>query len=335
MKRRRTTTDDTPGQDSFLDVVANIVGILIILVMVVGVRAANAPSELTPPDDATEKATADTRLRAQSLVTELGTLQQQSFLVQGDVEARRLEREQLDMLTVAAEKELESRRQMLDADTRRDFDLRRGLADAQADLQRLTGERIAMAASAPETVTIESLPTPLSKTVQGREVHFQLLGGRVVLIPLEKLLTRFESVTRQKLWKLADDTQMTDTVGPIDGFRLRYALQRFQIPLEVQLETGRGGSIVQLVRWELLPVSSQLGETVDTALSPGSAYQRAVASIDPHRTTVTIWTYPDSFKDFRRLKKELYDRGIPTAARPMPEGRRIGGSPFGSKSAAQ
>ena len=33
---------DEPGQDSFLDIVANLVGILIILVMVIGVRAKGA-----------------------------------------------------------------------------------------------------------------------------------------------------------------------------------------------------------------------------------------------------------------------------------------------------
>ena len=137
------------------------------------------------------------------------------------------------------------------------------------------------------------------------------------------------------MWKLEIDSQMTDMVGPIGGFRMRYALQRFEIPLETQLATGRGGSIVQLARWELLPVSAKLGETVDSALAPGSAYQRVVASLDPRETTVTIWTYPDSFQDLRRLKRELYDQGIPTAARPMPEGLQIGGSPFGSKSAAQ
>ena len=335
MKRTRTTADVIPGQDSFLDVVANIVGILIILVTVVGVRAASAPSELQSQRDSTERAVANSRLRAESLITDLDTLQQQSLLVRGDVEALRLDREQLDTLTLASERELEERREMLDADTQRDYDLRRSLADARADLARLTRERIATAASASKTVTIESLPTPLSKTVKGRELHFQLLGRRVTAIPLEKLLAKFESVVRYKMWKLQHDSRMTDTVGPIDGFRLRYALERFQSPLETQLETGRGGSIVQLVRWELLPVSAKLGETVDDALQTGSNFHRALASVDPRETTVTIWTYPDSFKEFRRLKKELYDRGIPTAARPMPEGRRIGGSPFGSKSAAQ
>ena len=38
MPRRRTEEISTAGQDSFLDVVTNIVGILIILVMVVGGR---------------------------------------------------------------------------------------------------------------------------------------------------------------------------------------------------------------------------------------------------------------------------------------------------------
>ena len=37
-----------PGQDSFLDIVANLVGILIILVMVVGVRAKDALLEAAP-----------------------------------------------------------------------------------------------------------------------------------------------------------------------------------------------------------------------------------------------------------------------------------------------
>lgn len=334
MKRRLATTDDMPGQDSFLDVVANIVGILIILVMVVGVRAANTPSE-APPSDVTARAAENSRLHAQALITDLDALEEQAYLLQGDVAARRLEREQLDMLAVAAEKELERRRERLDADVQRDFDLRRSLADAQADLARLTSERIAVAASAPKTVTIESLPTPLSSTVKGREVHFQLLGGRVVLIPLERLLDSLKLAMRQNMWKLENNSQLTDVVGPIGGFRMRYALQRFQVPMQTQLETGRGGSIVQLVRWELLPVSAMLGEPVDIALSPGSAYQRALASVDPRETTVTIWTYPDSFQDLRRLKKELYDQGIPTAARPMPEGLQIGGSPFGSKSAAQ
>ncbi|HFB98564.1 MAG TPA: hypothetical protein ENJ62_05435, partial [Bryobacterales bacterium] len=39
MKRQPETHEAGPGQDSFLDIVSNLVGILIILVMVIGVQA--------------------------------------------------------------------------------------------------------------------------------------------------------------------------------------------------------------------------------------------------------------------------------------------------------
>ena len=38
MKRVEMEADQMPGQDSFLDVITNIVGILILLVLVVGLR---------------------------------------------------------------------------------------------------------------------------------------------------------------------------------------------------------------------------------------------------------------------------------------------------------
>jgi hypothetical protein len=52
-------------------------------------------------------------------------------------------------------------------------------------------------------------------------------------------------------------------------------------------------------------------------------------------TTVTLWCYPDSFEEFRKLREELHRLGVPTAGRPMPEGAPIGGSTEGSKSVVQ
>src|SRR3954465_7669507 len=42
MKRVELEADQMPGQDSFLDVITNIVGILILLVLVVGLRSSHA-----------------------------------------------------------------------------------------------------------------------------------------------------------------------------------------------------------------------------------------------------------------------------------------------------
>jgi hypothetical protein len=66
-----------------------------------------------------------------------------------------------------------------------------------------------------------------------------------------------------------------------------------------------------------------------------SEFATLVRSLDPNRATITIWVYPDSFQHYRAFKKYLFDRGFLTAARPLPEGHPIGGSPDGSRSAAE
>jgi hypothetical protein len=158
----------------------------------------------------------------------------------------------------------------------------------------------------------------------------------VAPIPLDRLLERFKSAAQQRMWKLADRPAMTDMVGPVGGFRLRYRLERVDIPARVQLETGQVGSIVRLVRWELVPVANDLGEPVDAALASGSTFRAALPPVGRGAPpTITVWTYPDSFAALRSLKEQLHAAGYMVAVRPLPEGVAIGGSPQGSHSAAQ
>ena len=98
---------------------------------------------------------------------------------------------------------------------------------------------------------------------------------------------------------------------------------------------GVGRFTVQLKRWTLLPESEEVGETLERALAEGSAFRRAVAEARARGSAITMWTYPDSFDLLRKLKKELYPAGIAVAARPLPEGILISGSPSGTKSAAE
>jgi hypothetical protein len=90
-----------------------------------------------------------------------------------------------------------------------------------------------------------------------------------------------------------------------------------------------------LDRFVLLPTSADLGEPLAAALTEPSEFLAILNGFEPNRTTVTVWVYPDSFDAFRKLKSELFRRGYATAGRPMPEGHPIGGSPDGSRSAAQ
>ena len=78
-----------------------------------------------------------------------------------------------------------------------------------------------------------------------------------------------------------------------------------------------------------------LGEPVATALSDRSDFRSRLAAVSPQSVVATIWVYPDSFAEFRQLKQELYELGFSTAARPLPHGVLIAGSPEGSRSAAQ
>jgi len=170
--------------------------------------------------------------------------------------------------------------------------------------------------------------------VFGTELHFRLLQGRVTYIPWDDLVAKLKEDAPKNVAKLKDATQVTETLGPIGGFRMKYTLRRVQ-----QLTPAGGGMAVQqrveLDRFTLVPIRDDLGEPLQQAMSEGSEFRDLLKRLDPDRTTVTVWVYPDSFDQFRTLKAELFRRGFLTAGRPLPEGHPIGGSPDGSRSVSQ
>lgn len=328
-------SSDMQGQDSFLDVVANMVGILIILVTVVGVRAGHAPSDAPPADPARQRELETLQAESVSLQADVLDLTRQAKSVHAMMAARNVERERLATLVAVGREELERRRNKLGSESQAQYELNMHLTDAQGRLEQLERERASLQNVRPETIRVQSLPTPISKTVHGKEVHFQLRDNYIAHIPLDELLDELRSQARNKLWKLDGQAEFTDTVGPIEGFRLRYELGRFELSPEMQRETGRVGAVVRLIQWEILPVAERLGEPIDQALAEDSKFHRLIKSINPANTTMTIWTYPESFEAFRKLKAELHALGIPTASRPLPRNQAIGGSPEGTRSAAQ
>jgi hypothetical protein len=340
---RRPLEQDTgqAGADSFLDVIANMVGIMIILVMIVSTRVRHSPpksSEVTPPPasiTSPEKVLKPLTQETASLESDVNRLAMQSRQLQIDLAGKTLQREKLALLLAAMEEEIQGQRQNLDQSSQIDFDLRSKMAVTRQELELLQKQRETVHLAAPQDIKIQSLPTPISRTVHGQEIHFQLRGGRVTHIPLDELLDTFQNTARHKVWKLEDQALMTDTIGPIGGFRMRYELGRFDLSPEEVQRTGRGGAVIRLVKWELLPVSLDLGETADEALKPGSEFLRAFERKDPSRVTITLWAYPDSFDLFRRLKAHLHSGGYAAAGRPLPDDQPIGGSPEGSRSAAQ
>jgi len=338
MPRKRANDDATPGHDSFLDVVANMVGILIILVMVVGVRVKNSPVAAAITDKATEAELLrwkEARSEEEEVHSRIRAIVAQKDEIERETAVRNSDREQLATTVSAWRHKLDSRRREIDETSRRTFDLTQDLSEAQRRLGQTEQRRLHAEAEKKAPVVVKSYPTPLSKMVEDEEIHFQVRNGRIAHVPVEALAERMKESAQRQIGKLLSQAEFTDTVGPVGGFRMRFTIERRESPREVQMQTGRSGMYARLRRWTLAPTSAQLGETVEEALAERSRFRAILSGFKPSEATVTLWTYEDGFEAFRELKKELYLMGFDTAARPLSDGMPISGSPEGSRSAAQ
>jgi len=326
MPRHTPRAENDTGQDSFLDVVTNIVGILIILVMVIGARVQQLVFDL--PAEAAPQAE-EVALLARTVASaeqELAGLDEQIATVQATASAASMGRVQLATALSALERE----RDQLAAEV----DASRAEAAAATSARRRLEEEIEqtrLAADAayaePETEEVLAFPTPIGRTVNGDEIHFQLQGGTIAYIPLEELFVLARNKTRRNNGPISQLANHVESVGPTEGFSLDYVI-------EAQVDRARGQVLVRSREWVVRPQQKALGEPLTVALADGSAFRRKLSRITPE-TTVTLWCYPDSFEAFRELRAELHRLRIPAAGRPLPEGAPIGGSADGSNSVAQ
>lgn len=335
MRRPIRANLEGPGQDSFLDTLTNTVGILIILVIVTGLRVKNFRAEVADgPASGPAVATLDEeRTRLQKLSGEVIERMKQADQLRKETVVWQLQRAEQARFVALAEKEIAMRRAALDTDAQAVFDLQNQVHLAREELTELDRQRAALAGVKPEPIIVESYPTPLSRPADGKELHIQLREGRVAVIPLDELIAEFKADAQKRIGRVLDFPELTETVGPQGGFRLRYTIERREITPEMGM--GRVGMYAELRRWTLIPVSNELGEPVDQALARDSQFRQALARYRPGRTAVTLWTYEDSFETFRRLRKDLYEQGFLVAARPLPSDMPIGGSPGGTRSAVQ
>lgn len=325
MRVKKQAEQEHFGTDSFLDVVANMVGIVIILVMVVGMRVRHPHDDaITVPEvDLDQPAAMAARLEGDVL-----RLAQETEYLTAEMARRFAERSRLALLASAREQALVEAKSKLDRQAQADLELNRTLAGLQANvehLERQLAQAEEITKSPPKTV--ETYPTPLSKTVNGHEIHVQLRGGRVTHIPVDRLVEEVKADFQSKASKLTSADSYVGAVGPRGGFSMRYMIERVG-------STGQG-TLVGVTQWQLIPSTTRLGETLEEAFGPQSDFRLGLAGESPRDTTITLWVYPDSFEAYRELRKELYRAGFATAGRPLPEGVLIGASPMGSKSAAQ
>jgi hypothetical protein len=335
MSRAVQPETEAVNADSFLDIVASIVSIMIIMILMIGLKIKRSPVTVAAPPEVKQiRAELVSDLATeQSLRREVLTMAAEIQDLQQQTAAKKQERDFLAFAVTSLEEKTSESGKKLAEQSQEDAALGRTLSLARSQLEEIERQRIAVETAPAPPVQIESYPTPLSRPVAGRELHFQLRAGRLTFIPLESLIEQFKSQAERNVGRLRDLREVTETVGPEGGFRLRYTLERVDVTPDKP--GAHGGAYVRLKRWTLIPVADDLGETLDETLKPGSQFRQVTADRRFRGATVTLWTYPDSFDAFRAIKKELYQSGFPVAGRPLPEGILISGSPEGTRSAAQ
>jgi hypothetical protein len=336
--------------DSFLDVVANVIGIIVRLILVawVGARSYTAAMQL-----AAETAPLEARPAASAaddpLSPELEKIRREL------VDARRRLLEQLGKLQLADQDTKDARTQLAELEKQHEAlttEANRVGADlagkgakvravlASAEELKKRGDEVlkqikALEKQPPKTQVLR-YHTPVSHVVHADEMFFECRRGRVTFIDLPAFMQEIRASLQDKVDALRVQWQVSAVTSSVGPFRLRYMVEREKNSLDT-LGGGPvgGGFRYGLSEWVLVPLTEQRGETLEQALKEASEFRRLVDRLDSRITVVTFWVYPDSFPLFRRLRDHLYERDVEVAGRPLTDSAPIAGARHGTASRGQ
>ena len=208
------------------------------------------------------------------------------------------------------------------------------LTSLRTERDNLKAEVGTLAALPRPKAKVLSNKNPVAKPSDGNESHFEVRHNRVAYIDLDRLMTLVKADAQLRI-RLSDGARLVDSkVGPVGAFSLQYVLGRSG-PVGLGDLIERRGVSYDLRGWEVVPEFEGRGEAYEQSRHAVSEYARAISRLNPSKATVTLWVYPDGFALYRRLRENLQSRGFMVAARPLPDGMAIRGSPSGSLSAGQ
>lgn len=368
------------GNDSFLDVVANIVGVMVILIVIAGLRvtqgdllvpskpdvapAAPTPSaddfpimpllaeDPPPPKPVARKSPRPARKvvvrpplppaqppedlirEEQSLAAELHAIRTRLSQSQVDSQLEKSELAKLQASSNALRAELESDEASVRNEGSRLERLKDDLNHTAQQVDALRRQLDEAEREPAPSHEFRHRVTPVARLVDGDELHFRLAGNRVSVVPVELLGSRLQDHLMRHREAVLKLERYEGTVGPVDGYRMEYLVERQSLGLLDELKNGPGTVRFGVSRWTLVPDRDLPEESEEKALSPGSRFVSALKKAGP-RTTLTFWVYPDSFELHNALQDAAHKSGFDVAARPLPAGIPITGSPNGARSFAQ
>ncbi len=328
------------GQDSFLDIVSNIVGILVILVMVAGVRAKGMPKidRSAPVAEAVNEpqmreAFESLTQKAQNfeiVQAEARSIGEEVRHLQEILATRSRERGELIGLLGILKTEYDLASEKLSESEKEKLAIEGQLREIDDKLTEAGRTKAWLLQNRPQATVLENLPTPRSETVNGNEAHFRLKGGRIVHVPFDALIQKMISEVKGRISDVAKKGEWSGSVGPLEGFAMPYRV----VVRNIHDSRGMGYSI-DFAESEIIPEQDTMGETLEQAFAPQSDFQRRLAAYRQDLYTLTLWVYPDSFEEYQKVKKYLFSRGYKTAARPLNFDDPIAASSHGTKSSTQ
>jgi hypothetical protein len=207
-------------------------------------------------------------------------------------------------------------------------------AVARWEVKKLQTE-VASLAQAPRTKAKPLMDqSAVAKPIEGKEFHFEVRRDRVAPVDIDKLTDLVKDDVRLHGRLGARGQTIRGVVGPVGAFSMKYEMGMVVSPAMADLLDLRESSY-QLRGWEIVPDHEDRGESYETAWQPAAAFSRTINRLSPSTSTITLWIYPDGFPLYRRLRDDLHARGFLVAARPLPDGMTVRGSPAGSLSAGQ
>ena len=328
--------DDTAiGEDAFLDTIANLVGIIIILVVIVGSRSSATAKIAVAKEIESEVNQLESPLdKSKNLGQDLQKQYDELHGYNNEISFRDAERMAIMDRVTVAEKIVEEELGKIDQSARELIETEQEMSDLEKQLANLLQQQGDVQSIEKSTAILQHLPTPMAKTVFGRELHVMMRGGKVAVIPWDRLVDSLKIEARRSAERNSQKDRFVNQLGPIDGFLMTYGLKS-QSGIMSNGSTTKLARTIELEKFELDPTNDVVYESVTETMGIGGRLRFELASSTAQHTTITVWVYPDSFNEFRTMKEKLFVDGFLCAARPLPFNVRIGASPRGSASTSQ
>jgi hypothetical protein len=371
MSRRPPQESQTFGSDSFLDIIANMVGILIILIVIVGARI-GASRPLSVAELEAKAATVEAARNAHQNRPIDPIFAEEPVVVAAEPEPVVEQQEEVAPFTAPAEwiAELaslanESRQLQHQAATvRAQYESADAEAAAIQNETRSLGARVTQASS-----WIDDRQSAFKASEQGIERKRETL--RALLAEFEKAQAT-QTPTKSVKHRLAPVGQTVtgeEIHFRVYGGRVAYVpireletrvFEEIRRRRDIIINVGRLGGVVGPIegftckyqiavqksailagrnsgiraQMECFPEPDLITESVDEALQGKSRFAQRLRE-SSGTPTVTFWVYADSFAEFRRLQEACHAESMLVSARPLPDGKFIGMGTEGTKSVGQ